>query len=66
MRDIIIRNDNSIVCFTVTNKYKQTSNGLKMIRVYMNSSNIFIKPYKNIQNNTEYTQLHIQCYGGGL
>ena len=32
----------------------------------MNSPNISIKPYIDIQNNTEYRQLHIQCYGGGL
>ena len=32
----------------------------------MNSPNIFIKPYTDIQNNTEYIQLYIQCYGGGL
>ena len=29
----------------------------------MNSPNISIKTYIDIQNNTKYTQSHIQCYG---
>eukprot|EP00796_Vickermania_ingenoplastis_P002317 gene2317-1453_t len=61
----VVRNETSVVAFVLGGKFNPEK-GLKIVGAHTDSPNFNLKPKTQVKKSSDYHQVAVQCYGGGL